>query len=748
MHERGTIPAQEGPVPHLTLRLMLRLTSFFVLASIAGCTCAQPAAPADAGDMDSGELDGGASAFSGDLRISPDGTVLEVRGGQPLPSVQLDATADGAPVTPTWATTPAALGTVDAMGLFTATGAGVGIATVTATYGSATDTTTVTIRARLAQNGGTDGGTVGAGGFGGVGGEGEGGPVTPALDAVLSSSPTSLAGLALLYPYDGTVWPRGLLPPLLQWSAGGQSFEAVAIELACSAVSWRGTFAKTATPFVHHPVPRGAWREVTEGCAGQTVSLKVTLATQTQAYGPLTASWRVAPGLLKGVVYYNSYGTKLALNHGGALPNNGLFGGATLAIKGSSTDPVLVAGGSGGDSQCRVCHVVSADGSTLISQHGENYQATSQYALRSGNAETSMAPGDGRFAWGGLSPDGKLLFSHATKALAGGSDLPSGLYQVPSGAPVAATGLPAGLRAATPVFSPDGKSVAFNFYGGSAGGSVGDRRTLAMMRFTAPETFSDFAGLVTPSAGQSAVYPSFLPSGAGVVYELETESNGRGFAETRSKCDTTSSCSGVGARGELWWVDVATKRATRLDRLNGSGGALPVGANGHGDDSTLNYEPTVSPIPSGGYAWVIFTSRRMYGNVATINPYYSDPRYHDISTSPTPKKLWVAAIDLNPAPGTDPSHPAFYLPAQELLAGNSRGYWALEPCLQDGASCASADQCCGGFCRGESDSTAVCGATAPGCSREFERCTKNEDCCDTQAGAYCENNRCVVAQIE
>ena len=62
-------------------------------------------------------------------------------------------------------------------------------------------------------------------------------------------------------------------------------------------------------------------------------------------------------------------------------------------------------------------------------------------------------------------------------------------------------------------------------------------------------------------------------------------------------------------------------------------------------------------------------------------------------------KLWVAAIDLNAPAGTDPSHPAFYLPAQELLAGNSRGYWVVDPCHVDLTSCETGDECCGGFCR-------------------------------------------------
>ena len=57
--------------------------------------------------------------------------------------------------------------------------------------------------------------------------------------------------------------------------------------------------------------------------------------------------------------------------------------------------------------------------------------------------------------------------------------------------------------------------------------------------------------------------------------------------------------------------------------------------------SPLNYEPTVNPVATGGYAWVVFTSRRMYGNVATIPPYCSDPRGVDLVQNITTKKLWV-----------------------------------------------------------------------------------------------------------
>lgn len=723
------------------MRAWLRLLTCGAALAAAGCTCSSTTTIGGGGG-DGGFRDGGFS-------IAPKTASVDFTTGQPPPTVQFSATAQGQPVTASWQVSPAAIATVDGAGLFTATGAAAGEATVTATFGGATDQAKVTVRLRLAQNGGLDGGAAGTGlgGVGGVGGEGVGGPVPPALLPVLQGAPSVDPGLTLLYPYDGTVWPRGILAPLLQWAGGAQAYEAVAIHLECAAISWDGTFAKTATPFIHHPIPQLAWQQVTEACAGQAVTLRVVLASAGGAWGPLAASWKVASGSLKGVVYYNSYGSKLALNYSGALPGNGPFGGATLAVRGSSTDPELVAGRSGGVAECRVCHVVSADGSTLLSQHGDAYGTTSRYALKSGNTETPMLPGDGRFGWGGLSPDGTLLFSNAATPMAGGSGAASALFQVPAGTEVPTTGVPAGLRAGTPVFAPGGNALAFNWFGGAAAGGAGDQRTLAMMRFTAPGAFSDFTALFTPPAGQTALYPSFLPSGAAVVFELETQSNGRGFGETRSSCDSSGGCSETGARGELWWVDVATRQARRLDRANGTG-TIPTGPAGHGDDATLNYEPTVGPIGSGGYAWVIFTSRRLYGNVATINPYWSDPRFHDLSSSPTPKKLWVAAIDLQAPAGVDPSHPAFYLPAQELLAGNSRGYWSLDPCRADGEGCGSGDQCCGGYCRGPTEATTVCGSSnGGGCANEFERCAASAECCGQAQGAYCENARCVVPAL-
>jgi hypothetical protein len=197
---------------------------------------------------------------------------------------------------------------------------------------------------------------------------------------------------------------------------------------------------------------------------------------------------------------------------------------------------------------------------------------------------------------------------------------------------------------------------------------------------------------------------------------------------------------------------VASGQAHRLDQLNGYGpdGAVALPDNSGGmathaavQDATLNYEPTVNPIASGGYAWVVFTSRRMYGNVAQIPPWTSDPRVYPWRDQVTDKKLWVAAVDLNATPGTDPSHPAFYLPGQELHAGNSRGYWSGDVCLADGQSCQTGDQCCGGYCQG-GDGGLVCSSQKPMCAALYDKCATDSDCCTSQVGIHCVNMLCAA----
>jgi hypothetical protein len=679
----------------------------------------------------------------GDLAISPTTVTLAVTLGTTptIPTQQFTTTFQGAPVSSQFTVDRGEIGAITvAGGLFTPGSLG-GTATVTATYQGHTATASVTVKITYISVGDPNppdaGAEAGAGGYGGVGGVGEGQPATSGQIATLNGTPTADGALAFLYPYDATVFPQAILPPLLQWTVGTHSFDAVRIHISENNYDYKGYFQKPGTPFQNHPVPQAVWNALAYSNGGEAVNVELVFAEGTNAVGPVKETWKFAQGELKGTIYYNSYGTNLATNHC-CTYSGASFGGATLAIKEGALEPVLIAGSNGNDSNCRVCHSVSANGATLITQHGDNgYAASSTYALTAANAETTVANHNtnGNFTYPAMFPDGTMMFSHES---------PSVLYDMTGTAIPGVTGLPSGLSAFTPAFSPDGNHVAFNF----AGGTGSDGASIASIDFApATKVFSNLQTLVTPTSGTHAYWPSFLPTNTGVVYEVETVYNGRDTAGTRSQCDTKGpvACQNEGTHAELWWVDVATKQATRLDTLNGKGYLPPhssyTGSNG--DDSTLNYEPTVNPVPSGGYAWVVFTSRRLYGNVATINPFWSDPRFQDISVNPTTKKLWVAAIDLNAKPGTDPSHPAFYLPAQELMAGNARGFWVVDPCQKDGTSCQTGDECCGGYCRpGPDGGGLTCTATQPSCSQEFEKCTTTADCCGAAAGIVCIDGRC------
>jgi hypothetical protein len=698
---------------------------------------------------------------------------LQVTAGQSTPTVTYTATLNGSPVNAGWSVDQGAIGTVTpgpaSMGVFTPSGKVGGLVDVIAGVNGQTLKRQVMVELTATQNGpnmsveeqtqiATSVGQLSqGGGIGGVGGEGLGVAVSdPALVTALGMpvGDGSAQGLKLLYPYDQTVWPRGMLAPLLQWSSTLGSVDAIKIEIATQSASftWSGTFGKPAIlaqtnkSFVRHPIPQDVWNMATNSASGPAdpITVKLTVAKNGMAYGPIVETWKVAPAHLAGTVYYNSYGTLLVANSIERQYNNGpQFGAAVLAIQGGATGPSVVAGtpsplGSGAG--CRVCHVVSSDGSRLVAQHGDVYSRTSAYDLKNMNAEQVLTGYDNLFGWAALSPDGKLALTNAADLAAAAPA--SRLYPFPpmSTTPLAVTGIPDDLRAGAPTFSPDGKHVAFDFLGGTIGNATGNGTQLVSLDFDpAMNAFSSFKVLATMSGVERAGFPSFLPTNDAVAYHHQ-------FVNSNHRYNTWH-----GAEAQIWWSDVATGTTARYDALNGllADGVtsyLPTGPNNHANDTMLNYEPTVNPIVSGGYAWIIFTSRRLYGNVATTDPWQSDPRSYDASNidNTTTKKLWVAAIDLNAAPGTDPSHPAFYLPGQELLAGNARGFWVLDPCKPDGQSCETGDQCCNGYCEpnGMNDALICSNIPPAGCSGVQEKCTTAADCCDPSN--LCINGFCAV----
>jgi hypothetical protein len=147
----------------------------------------------------------------------------------------------------------------------------------------------------------------------------------------------------------------------------------------------------------------------------------------------------------------------------------------------------------------------------------------------------------------------------------------------------------------------------------------------------------------------------------------------------------------------------------------------------------INYQPTVNPIAVGGYMWVVFVSPRDYGNKMVSQ---ADPTYENR------KQLWVAAVNIDPKPGEDPSHPAFFLRGQDLQTINMSGYWALEACKGEGSGCAQGFECCTGFCQPDGNGSYACvPPPANQCSQIGEKCASDGDCCGSPQtkciGGFC-----------
>ncbi len=687
----------------------------------------------------------------------------------------------GSAVAAAWAFDRGELGTMTAAGAFTASGTYAGSGTVTAVYGRVVATTMLTVKIRSTQNGvaaappsdaGADGATEAGvnstlGGNNGVGGNSLGGPVDPGTLARLQGTPTTPTGptqLGWLYPYDQTVWPRGILAPLLQWQTTINA-TSVSIHLSESAFDFTGTYVGSG--LLNDPIEQGAWAQATNSNEGEPLVVELRVDDGTTTYGPITESWTIAAGILQGTVYYNSYNS--AIINGGVL--NGQQVGAVLAIAPGAISPELAVAST--NTACFVCHMVSANGSSIIMQgpgirneDPPTLDQTSVYSLVDGGTLIAHYNDYGNANqdkpdWGALYPDGTMFVANSRDgfhAYQGDSDLfPTAAADT---APLPSTGFTDVVsQAVTPAFSPDGRLLAFSFFGGAGATGVQPSagQTLALMHFDCGAT----AGSVTCAGGGYAFsgltlldsepnrylgWPSILPGDEGVVYQstLVPPNSGGG-----SNLYTWN-----GAEAQIAWANVpasgASSTHTMLGALNGFSASgtsyLPTVSAMHGTDSTtgqpldteLNYEPTVNPVPTGGYYWVVFTSRRAYGNVLAGDPFADESQ-----TGPQAftKKLWIAAVDANPTPGKDPSHPAFYLPGQELLAGNMRGFWSVSPCKPDGSSCSTGADCCGGYCEQAASGQLVCGHSTPmGCSQEYEACTTGGDCCNTSD--KCVNGRC------
>ncbi len=517
------------------------------------------------------------------------------------------------------------------------------------------------------------------------------GNVPAATQGSLQQGGNGDSAFAFLYPYDKTVFPRGLLPPTLQFA--GAAPDAVYVHVSFPGLEYKGFFGASSPGRL--AFSSAVWEAIGLASNGfkDEVQVEVTKISGGMVAGPITENWTIATGNLKGTIYYETYGSR--------DPRGGRLGG-DHEIQPGATTPTMVKKGCG-----HVCHTASADGSTLVSA----IPLTGSESWDFKNNAAAIAKPVGKaiaFTYGGLYPDGSFSIS-ATHYRTWFPSVPSRLYDTKTGANIPTPSWDSAIKnGGTPAFSPDGTKVAFIHEDLDSG----QGHTIAAMDYDpAQKTFSKLVDLANDPM-YTLGWPAFTPDTKSVVYH----------AGSNAQFETDG-----GAVGDVFYVDVATHKVTRLDALDGydSSGKVYLPDN----DAHLSFAPTVLPVAVGGYFWVVFTSHRSYGNTLP-----------SMDNGDQNGKLWVAAFDINATPGQDPSHPAFFLDGQEKVSDNLRGFWVLNPCGADGDNCASGDDCCGGYCRSTNGGPLQCVSAPGGCSNEFETCKTAADCCTP--GFQCINSHC------
>ncbi|MEY4577728.1 MAG: hypothetical protein RL701_2431 [Pseudomonadota bacterium] len=548
----------------------------------------------------------------------------------------------------------------------------------------------------------------------------------------------SAGTLKWLYPYDGTVFPRGLIAPLLMWS--GAAAEAVYVHIHSKAFDYVGCLKPSAQGQL--ALDQDVWDKAGQRTFGKddVYTVEFTTLSGGVATGPIISHLQIAQATMKGSIYYNSYSSKLGASATGAAPG-GFFGGGAMGATGGLVLRIPAGGKAElfGASDCNGCHSVSANGSRLLTQF---VPGTAQsYELAATGTPTAVAAGP-RGGFGAFYPDGStylamsVIIEVARITMTQGTGAPTNatLYNATTGQVVANQGIPTG--ALMPMFSPDGSLLAFNDY------AIDTAHGLALMHYdVSTHTASNYKILMKEPAGKSRPgWPMILPDNRAVVFVrtdgTDFSGDGAGVMTAGGGGFGRPAAATAGPISELSIVDVATGTTSVLAQAMGyktvadvTAGTtyLPFGS----EELHHNYFPTLSPVAAGGYFWVFFDSIRHYGGLGSQ------------------RQLWGAAIDIQ-ADGSyllDPSHPAFYLPGQELGTGNHRAFAALDPCKKDGDKCTSGIDCCGGFCYLDAPQELVepSGSCTPKmnmCAKQDERCTTDLDCCPPAPGEMA--NSCIA----
>lgn len=504
------------------------------------------------------------------------------------------------------------------------------------------------------------------------------GTLKPLFDAATVDDPS----MSLLYPYNNTVFPRGLTGPVVQWN-GGNAGDVYYVHAKSAVFEYEGF--ESAPPPSRFSFPNATadvWKKLTDSTVGD-VALSIQRYDGATAYKAKTQTWKIAPANLTGFVYYweVNNGNVVRIKPGAAGPENFLQKPAGV--------------------QCVACHSVSKDGSRIVASFHGGWSPWGTFEAATGNSLFSSNMSSGFQA---ISPNGShVLWRHWND---GGFNSTGYLSLSTYDSAVELAQLnPGGGAPSHPSWSGDSKRIAFSVRTDGNGLDFTQSTLWLTDVDLVANSFNNTKMIVANDAGRPTVtFPTFSADSQWIAFERSTQARSRG------------------AQAEIWLTNLDGSVQMELQQTNGHPDLV-------GEQLSASYEPTFMPVAAGGYFWLVVVSERQYGNILT-----------DTNPPTRRKQLWVSAIDVNPVPGQDPSHPSFWLPGQGLDNQNMRGEWSLAACHKKGETCDAGYECCDGFCKDDGMGGKVCSDNPGTCSLLGEACETSANCCDQTAqciGGFC-----------
>jgi hypothetical protein len=418
--------------------------------------------------------------------------------------------------------------------------------------------------------------------------------------AVVTTEPTRTPDL--LYPADGTVFPRAVARTLFQLGRGDLN-DAVRIEFD--------------NELLHLAVETGGDRWAADGALQQLLSsagIVAPLRTEIRAtasggdgtiYGGAPITLAFSPDSPGGPIYFWSAST------------NGIMRGGINATSAANLYP--------GSTTCVGCHALSRDGSQLA-MGADNGTSVDLLTIDVATLATTIPATPARpMGWATYSPDGSRLVVASNGTLTE--------YDARTGATIGGIAIGMNKYATHPDWSPDGNALAIAMTGVMPTSLDVKASSIAVVPRTggawgAPQV------LLPGSNSNNNYFPRWSPDGSVLAF-----------------VHATSTSQGA-VSAELMLLPKTGGAPTLLEGANYRVGRFDVA-------DLANSMPAWAPS-IGQHAWLAFVSARPYGNVLAGGR----------------GQIWISAVDL--ASTSAPSHPAFWLPSQDVTVLNNNPSWSGE----------------------------------------------------------------------